>query len=251
MVTKVCIYGAGGPVAAHAIKALERSYRLRLADINAEALQPYAQRHETMTVDVTDPQQVLAAADGMEALVNCTVIRDHPVESFRVNTLGAYNIMKAAVTHGIQRVIQTGPYLAVGGHMADYAFDFDVPDDVPPRPGTGLYSLTKYLGQEVCRVFAETYGIEVLVLLFAAFHDPNDKKLKPGEGIGPFSVSWEDAGEAFRCALEAPQLPRPFEVFHIVADLPHGKYPNTKAKRLLCWQPKDTFERQWRKPAGG
>lgn len=248
---KVCIYGAGGPVAAHAINALERSHWLRLTDINAEALQPYAQRHETMTVDVTDPQQVLAAADGMDALVNCTVIRDHPVESFRVNLLGAYNIMKAAISHSIKRIIQTGPHLTFGRYMSDYAFDFDIPDDVPPRPGTGLYFLTKYLGQEVCRVFAETHGIEVIALLFSALHDPNEERLKSGEGIGPFSVSWEDAGEAFRCALEAPSLPRPFEVFHIVADLPHGKYPNTKAKRLLGWQPKETFECQWRKPAGG
>lgn len=38
-------------------------------------------------------------------------------------------------------------------------------------------------------------------------------------------------------------LSRTHEVFHIVADLPHRKYLNDKAKRMLSWQPCDTFER--------
>jgi nucleoside-diphosphate-sugar epimerase len=51
-----------------------------------------------------------------------------------------------------------------------------------------------------------------------------------------------------RRALEAPALPRPLELFHILADLPHGKYDNAKARRLLGWQPRDNLARLW---AGG
>jgi hypothetical protein len=43
-------------------------------------------------------------------------------------------------------------------------------------------------------------------------------------------------------ALEVPPLRSPFEGFLILADLPHGKYSNEKAKRLLGWQPRDTLE---------
>ena len=56
-----------------------------------------------------------------------------------------------------------------------------------------------------------------------------------------------DVPSAMRQAVRAPGFPRPFEVLHINADLPHGKYPNDKAKRLLAWQPRDRFESHWRR----
>src|SRR3712207_7054972 len=46
--------------------------------------------------------------------------------------------------------------------------------------------------------------------------------------IHPMTVSWEDAALAVRRAVEAPLLPRPFEVFHVMADLPHGKYSRSE-----------------------
>jgi hypothetical protein len=46
-----------------------------------------------------------------------------------------------------------------------------------------------------------------------------------------------------------PWLPHPFEIIHIVADLPHGRYRNEKAKRLLGWQPRDRLEQHWRREA--
>ena len=44
----------------------------------------------------------------MDSLINCTVLRDSLVPAFRVNLVGAYNVMKAAVECGIRRVIHTG-----------------------------------------------------------------------------------------------------------------------------------------------
>jgi nucleoside-diphosphate-sugar epimerase len=52
-------------------------------------------------------------------------------------------------------------------------------------------------------------------------------------------------GHSRLAAALATALPSPFEVFHILADLPHGKYSNEKAKRLLGWQPRDTLELLW------
>ena len=37
------------------------------------------------------------------------------------------------------------------------------------------------------------------------------------------------------------------EVLHIQADLPHGKFTNEKAKRLLNWQPRDGLEAFWQR----
>ncbi|HVG98424.1 MAG TPA: hypothetical protein VNK05_16065, partial [Chloroflexota bacterium] len=118
-------------------------------------------------------------------------------------------------------------------------------------PGTSLYGHSKFLGEEAMRVFAEYYDLEVPALLFSIFADPETAQRRGG-GVFPMTVSWEDAGHAVRRALEVATLPSPFETFHILADLPHGKYSNAKARRLLGWQPRDTLARLWagRAPAG-
>jgi nucleoside-diphosphate-sugar epimerase len=256
-IRNVVIFGAGGPLAAATAPVLTPSYRLRLTDLRdiAEIVtegrpqDPGAPLprvldapHEMLRVDVTDAGQVLAACAGMDAVINCTVLREHPVEAFRVNLLGAYHIMRAAIAQGIRRVVHTGPQLTAGW-PGSYRGDFAVPDDAPPRPGTALYALTKYLGQEVVRLFAEAYDLQAAVLVFYAFVDP--ATAAPEAGIVPMAVSWEDAGHALRGALEAAVFPSPCEVFHILTDLPHGMYSNAKARHLLNWSPRDSLAHLW------
>ena len=233
----VLIIGAGGPVAAAAIKALEPYHILRLADIKE-----LESDHEMLIVDITDPAEVLEATSGMDAIINCTVLRDDIVKSFDVNIRGAYNVMKAAVEHGIQRVVHTGPQMVMQGIYVD---DFLITADPPTRPGTNLYGLTKYLSLEVCRIFAEEHDIQVICFLYCGFRNPPDEDARPEGEVGPFIVSWEDTGQAFKLALEVERLPRNFEVFNIMADLPHRKHINTRARSLLGFQPKENFQRLW------
>lgn len=233
----VLIIGAGGPVAAAAIKALEPHHTLRLADIK-ELESP----HEARAVDIANPAEVFGAASGMDAIVNCTVIRGDMVKSFDVNIRGAYNVMQAAVKHGIRRVVHTGPQQVIRNEYAD---DFFLTADASPRPGTSLYGLTKYISMEVCRIFAEEHDLQVVCFLYHSFRNPPEEQAKPGGEVNPFIVSWEDTGEAFRLALEAERLPRNFEVFNIVGDLPHRKYINVRAKTLLGFQPKEDFQKAW------
>jgi nucleoside-diphosphate-sugar epimerase len=169
------------------------------------------------------------------------------VAAFRVNTLGAYNVMRGAIAAGIRRIVHTGPQQVTLQYPAGYWYDFDLREDVPSRPGANLYIISKYLGGEICRIFAEEHDLEVPTLLFSSFVDPSQP---PPDTYGafPFSVSWEDSGEAMRLALRTPSFPHQFEVFHILGDLPHGKYSNEKAKRLLNWQPRDTLESHWSRP---
>jgi nucleoside-diphosphate-sugar epimerase len=235
----VLIVGAGGPVAAAAIKALEPHHTLRLADIKE-----LKSAHETLIVDITNPVEVFEAASGMDAIINCTVLRNDIVKSFDVNIRGAYNVMKAAVKHSIRRVVHTGPELII---REEYSNDFFLNADTTPRPSTGLYGLTKYLSMEVCRIFAEEHDLQVICFLYHSFRNPPDEQAKPTDEVNPFIISWEDTGEAFRLALEAESLPSNFETFIIVADLPHRKYINAKAKTLLGFKPKENFQRWWRK----
>ena len=112
--------------------------------------------------------------------------------------------------------------------------------DAPPRPYDHLYIHSKYLGTEICRVFAEYYGLEVPALLFMMLYNPS-MPVPPW----PFMISWPDTGRALRRALEVTSLPSPFEMVNIGADLPHGRYDFRKAHDLLDWQPRDTLDDFW------
>lgn len=257
-IRNVVVFGAWGPLGAAVAERLRHHYRLRLCDVRSldEALaRPPAVRgdprprhlgpdHEERVVDITDPAQVSAAVEGMDAVVNVSVNRTGGALAFGVNMAGCHAIMTAVLAHGIRRIVQTGPEQTTdrqqGGHWSDFA----IPSDASPRPGTRLYFLSKFLGQEICRIHAEAHGLEVAALLFGHLRDPRDVDRDTIEGM-PIVVSWEDAAEAIRCALAVPTLPKPFEVFNVVADLPHDKVANTTAKERLGWLPKDDLRVVW------
>jgi nucleoside-diphosphate-sugar epimerase len=260
-IRRVVIFGAGGPMGSVTTQELSSSYQLRVTDLrpiselaaeaNAQAPGaplpiPLGEPHETITVDVRDPAQVMDAVEGMDAIINCTVVRPHPVDAFLVNTIGAYNVMRAAVAHSIRRVVHTGPLVQHLKGIGDHAGDYDLHVDAPPRPYDHLYIHSKYLGTEICRVFAEYYGLEVPALLFMMLYNPT-MPVPPW----PFMISWPDTGRALRRALEVTSLPSPFEMVNIAADLPYGRYDFRKARQLLDWQPRDQMEDFWQEPEIG
>ncbi|MCS6775160.1 MAG: NAD-dependent epimerase/dehydratase family protein [Chloroherpetonaceae bacterium] len=255
-IRNVVIFGAGGPVAAAAARELAPTYTLRLTDLRpldaivqenqpqspGAPLPPLLEApHEGRVVDVCDADAVMAACEGMDAVINCTVVRTDPVQAFRVNVLGTYHILRAAVAHGIRRVVQTGPAQNLLQDEDGYCWDYDVPEALA-RPGRSLYFHTKYLGQEICRVFAEYYGMEVPVLQYCQFFHPEMERY-----LHHFGVSWQDSARALRRALEVPSLPAPCEVLNITADLPHGRYSNRRAREVLGWEPRDSMERLWQR----
>jgi nucleoside-diphosphate-sugar epimerase len=259
-IQKVVIFGAGGPLAAAAARELAPHYQLRLTDVQplekiiAAGPRPdqpagapiaalLAPPHETTVADVTNYDQVLAACVGMDAIINCTVVRHNPIEAFRVNTLGAYHIARAAVAQGIKRIVHTGPQQASVSREMDYSADYDLLDELPPRPGRHLYCHSKYLGQELCRIFAQAHQLEVPVLLFSQFLHAEQAA---GKDIDPLTVTWADAARAIRAALAVSELPSPYEVFTINADLPHGVFSNHKARKVLNWQPQEDLSQAWK-----
>ena len=243
---KVLILGANGQLGPYVVKALEGKHTLRLTDINDFDDTP----HEYIKVDVSDIDAVADVAEGMDAIINLSVLRWDPRLAFDVNAMGSYNAMSAAVKHGIRRVINTGPHYTFAG-LPFERFDYGLGPDIPPQPGTNLYGLTKSLGQEMCRIFTLEHDIYVLMLLFYNFKSPEGDS-DVGQDLTPFNVSWTDAGEAFGPALEVDleTLPSRCEAFNIFTDLPHGKFSNEKAKRILGWQPTDNLEKYWTRSGG-
>lgn len=260
---RILVLGAGGPVGAAAIAVLRQDHRLRLADRRSMAEvaasppqsegapvpSPPEPPHEERLVDITDAAAVRDAAQDMDAIINLTVVRPDPVQAFRVNTLGAWNVMQAAVHHGIRRVVHTGPILTLGKHPSGYVEDRDIASNLPPRPGDNLYFVSKFLGQEICRIFAEQHGIAVPALLFYNFVNPEVTRRR-GQIPGPGNISWDDSGRALAAAVRVPRMPEPFVVVHVLADAPHDRYRNDTARHLLGWEPLDRLDDLWYRREG-
>jgi nucleoside-diphosphate-sugar epimerase len=227
----VLLLGASGHIAPHIIPGLERYYDLRLAD-----LKPHPGGKPTMKVDITDYNQVREAARGVEAIMNWSVLRDHPAHSFSVSTRGAYHVMKAAAELGISNVLQTGPEMVVEW----YRHEFDV-GEVPEAPGTGYYRITKYLGLEISRVYARTYGIRTV---FFKFNNLFPKPTAPvsGEDFRPFNIVFEDLVEACRLAIEIEFLPDNFQALNMTSYTAQGKYTIDTAHRILGYEPQERYE---------
>ena len=238
---KVAIYGANGAMGPHVIRALEGEHELRLSDVNDLEGSP----HEYRKIDVADLDAVVDAAEGMDAIINLSVLRDDRKIAFDVNARGCYNVMTAAVTHGVRRVVNTGPHFTLSGATYE-RFDYDVGPDIPAQPGTNLYALTKSVGHEICRVFTRNHDLYVIGLFFYNFR-PEESQV--GQDLTPYSVTWEDTGRAFASALsvDLDTLPSRWESFFVFADLPHNKFDNEKVKRLLGWRPTQDLHEFWTK----
>ncbi len=238
----VLILGGNGFLGPHVVQALENDHQLRITDI-----MPIDSPHDTREVDAANPDQVMSAAEGMDVIINCAVQRTHRKIAFGVNTIGTYNALRAAVAFKMKRFINTGPrFSLVGPPYLDY--DHTITENIPPQPGTDLYAMSKALGLETCRLFAEQHPLHILPHIFSRFRNPTADPQNPDDST--LSISARDAGQAVKCALEVDlkTLPSNFEIFFITTDLPHNRFPNTRARTLLGFAPQDKLEPYWTKP---
>src|SRR5690606_37589417 len=119
---KVLILGGGGMLGPYVVPVLAPHYELRVTDVHAL---PFDFDGDFRLVDVADREQVMAAAEGMDAIINLSVLRhDHKI-AFDVNARGCYNMMEAAVKYGIRRIINTGPHFTVAGPTYEQ-YDYEI-----------------------------------------------------------------------------------------------------------------------------
>ena len=159
---RILLLGGNGYLGPPVVRELERDCDLRVTDVV-----PVSGPHGTIQVDAGDYRQVRAAAEGTDAIINCPVSRRDRRGAFDVNTRGTWNALRAAVEAGHRRFVNTGPRFTLAGRRyLDLGLRHRRGDSTR-TPGTGLYALSKSLGQEICRLFSEQHPIHVLTLIFS------------------------------------------------------------------------------------
>ena len=217
---RVLLLGASGLIAPHIIPALEKDYDLRLADIKE-----HPDGRPVQSVDVRDYGQVRAAMEGMDAVMNFTVLRHDDVLSFQVNTIGAWNIMKAAADAGIKKVIHTGPAQT----LLLYTHDTDIPVDAPDAPSSDYYFITKHLSNEIVRSFALRHEIHTVCYLFQGLA-PRPTEPSSKATVRDFLIIYDDLAVACRQGLELPSVPGYYQAFNLHSPLRPGQIQPRKGR---------------------
>src|SRR6478735_477081 len=163
---RVLITGAGGNMGRMLRERLAAPGRtLRL--LNRSPLTPAGpgEAVETISASVTDFAAVLAACEGVDAIIHLGGLSgEAPFEEIlHTNVLGSQHVLEAARRQGVRKVLLASSNHAVGYFSRDDAPPDGLPADLPPRPDS-FYGWSKTAVESLGRLYADTYPLDVYCL---------------------------------------------------------------------------------------
>ena len=170
---RVLITGAGGNMGRMLRERLAAPGRtLRL--LNRSPLTPAGpgEAVETISASVTDFGAVLAACEGVDAIIHLGGLSgEAPFEEIlHTNVLGSQHVLEAARRQGVRKVLLASSNHAVGYFSRDDAPPEGLPADLPPRPDS-FYGWSKTAVESLGRLYVDTYGLDVYCLRIGSCFD--------------------------------------------------------------------------------
>lgn len=183
---KVLVTGAAGNAGQAVCRALaEKGHRLRMADV-ASPPPDVLELGEFVRCDTRTPNDARRAVDGVQAVVHLAAwhcAHQPPVSDatiFAVNVDGTFNVLEACCEAGVRALV----------FASSMAYGWG-----------SVYSVTKVIGEELCRSFHETTGASVALLRYHAFVP--GPYLEYGARLLRNGVDRRDVATATVAALEA------------------------------------------------
>lgn len=156
------------------------------------------------------------------------------------NIIAPYQVMEAARTLGIPRVVVASTGQVIAGYLAEGKTP--VTTEILPKPRY-LYACTKVFLEALGQVYANQHGICVLaVRLGWCPRDPGQvSEIAASELFQDVFLSPGDAGRFFAAAVEADSVP-PFSVVYATSLFTHQlRYDLGETKRILGWEPSEKW----------
>ena len=207
---RLLVTGGSGFIGSHvADKAIAAGHDVVVLDTRES---PYGV--ETILGDVTDLDDVAAAARGVDAIVHLAAMADvnevteAPVTTEAVNSRGTLAVLEAARAERC-RVVYASTIWVYGEHANGVATE-DSPVGIPRH----FYTATKLAGEMYCHSYGELYGVEHTILRFGIPYGP---RARPA-AVLPAFVQRAHEGEPLTIAGTGGQSRR----FVYVEDLAEG-----------------------------
>ena len=189
---KIFVTGGSGKAGKHLIQyLLEKGYSI----VNADLVPLVMNGVDNINLDITDSGQVFNALSGyanipelklgedpknFKAVVHLAAIPRILVkpdnETFRINTLGTYNVMEAATKLGIKKIIFAssettyGFCFAQGNPIPKW---LPIEEDYETSP-TDSYGLSKVLNEKTGEAFQKRTGIDIYALRIGNIIEPDE-----------------------------------------------------------------------------
>jgi UDP-glucose 4-epimerase len=211
---RVLVTGGAGFIGSHVVdKLIERGITPRIFDVVSS---PHHAPGEVDTYlgDLTDTDALVAAANGCDAIIHLAAIADvnhvaaDPGYAELVNSRGTFNVLEAARTAGVERVVYGSTIWVYNGY--DGLADEDTNAGLPSH----LYTATKLAGEMYCKSYSEQYGLDCTIMRFGIPFGPRAR----AAAVVPAFVKKALSGEPLTIAGDGSQGRR----FVYVEDLAEG-----------------------------
>lgn len=264
---RILFTGGSGKAGKHVIEYLvaqgHRVFNVDLVPLDLDGV-------ETLIADITDAGQMFNAMtsyadwDEMEpgngvpqfdAVVHFAavprILINPDNETFRVNTIGTYNVIEAAVKLGITKIVIASSETTYGicfsdGRVNPKSFPLEEDYDVDPMDS---YGLSKVVNEHTARTFQRRSGVDIYALRIGNVIEPHDYKRFPDFFDNPEQrrrnafcyIDARDLGQIVDLCLEKDGLG--YQVFNAgndtntavipSADLIDQFFPGTPVTRVL------------------
>jgi nucleoside-diphosphate-sugar epimerase len=188
------VTGGAGFIGSHlAERLLEAGETVRVLDnystgkreTTARLAERFGSRVEVMEADVADAAADRRAAAGVEvvfheaALASVPRSLENPLETNRANATGTLHLLLAARDAGVRRFVYAGSSSVYGSSPA-----LPKVESMPPAPASP-YALSKYMGEEYARLFAEHFGLSTVTLRYFNVFGPRQDPDSPYAAVIP------------------------------------------------------------------
>jgi nucleoside-diphosphate-sugar epimerase len=265
MSKRILFTGGSGKAGRHVLAWLARQGH---AVLNFDLVPSGLPGKPTLLGEITDPGQVINAMtshfgfDGfargqppapVDAVVHFAAVPRMLLkpdnETFRVNVMGTYHVIEAAMKLGIRKVIIASSETTYGVCFAEgdkdfHAFPLEEDYDSDPMDS---YGLSKVINERTARAFAERFKADIYALRIGNVIEPQDYGLFPGFLAEPLRrkrnawsyIDARDLGQIVQLCLQKDGLG--FQVFNAVNDTITAHEPT--AEFLKKWCPRTPHRR--------
>ena len=235
----VLVTGAAGCIGRAAVAGLiARGWQVRGFD-----RVPASNASEFVVADLSDSAALVKAANGAGAIIHLAAFPDDDDFMTRLlpnNIIGLYNLLEAARTTGIKRVILASTGQVVWWPLLEGPWPVAV--DVPYAP-RDWYAVTKVAAEAAGQAYARNYAMAVLAIRLGWFpRTPAHAAELASTERGPnLYFSPGDAGRFFTRTIEADLAPGFKAVYAASRPVKTPVFDLEATQQLLGWEPLD----QW------
>src|SRR3989344_2668237 len=192
---KAVVIGGAGFIGSHlADRLIQSGFDVHVIDNLSGGKRENVNRKAKLHIaDICDIKSIKSIIKGakyvfhLAALPRVQFSIEHPIETHEANVNGTLNVLVASVEGKVGRVIYSASSSAYGDQKI-----FPLKEDMRANPKSP-YGVQKYIGELLCRVWSEVYGLETVSLRYFNVYGP---RLNPDGAyalvIGKFLKQWKE-----------------------------------------------------------